>query len=135
VNVEHASPVVVRQVLEVDGLEDSRVAHDRVEATEPSDGGAHNGVSADSGGHRVVRRNGHATGGLDLLDHPGCDGPVPALTVHGATDVIDHDGRAAASQFEGVETPEPAAPAGDDNHLPAEVDHGKSVPPEVETKY
>ena len=68
VHVQHASPVVRRELVERQRLEDAGVAHDGIEATEPVDGGVDDRLATLGAGDRVVRGNGDATGLLDLVD-------------------------------------------------------------------
>src|ERR1700737_4685010 len=63
-----------------------------------------------------------------LFDAPVGDAGVGTIAMHGSAEVIDHYRGAAARQLERVQASEAAAGAGDDHHLPGEVDHGHSSP-------
>jgi hypothetical protein len=48
---------------------------------------------------------------------------VLAVAEDRAAEVVDHDGRAATSQVQGVLPAEPSPSAGDDGNLSVEIDH------------
>jgi hypothetical protein len=79
---QHAAPVDGRQFVEGDAVEDSRVAHHRVQAPESMDDGPDNRLSALVAVDRIVRRGCHTPGAGDLLDDLVCDGHVGAFTAH-----------------------------------------------------
>src|SRR5262249_25602370 len=126
VYVQHGSPLVWRKLVEGERLEDARVAHHCIEATEAIDGGVDDRLATRGGGHRVVRGDGDATSLLDLGDDLVGDAGVCAVTRHAATEVVDHDCRTAPRQVERKQATETPASASDDHHLPREVDHSGS---------
>ena len=107
-------------------VEDARVAHDRIDATEPVERRTNDRLAALGAIHGVVRRHRHTTRTLDLLDDPVGDAGVCAVAVHGSAEVVHDDGRAAPRQLESVEAPEASARSGDDGDLAGEVDHAAS---------
>jgi hypothetical protein len=68
VHVEHALPVGGRELVEAHRLEDARVAHDRIDATEPVDCCTHDRLPAVRDRNRVVRCDSDATRALDFID-------------------------------------------------------------------
>lgn len=87
------------------------------------DGRTHDGLTALGTVDRLVRRHRHTTGVGDLVYDRVGDGGVGAFTAHGATEVIDNHGCAAAGKFGGIDAAESAARPGDDRHLAGEIDH------------
>ena len=126
VHAEHEPPVGRRQLLEGRGVEDARVAHDRVDATEPVDGGANDRLSALGAGHGVVRCDRHAPCTLDLEGDLVGDARVCAVAAHGSAEVVDHHGRATPRDLDGVEATEAPTCSSDDDYLAGEVDHASS---------
>ena len=128
VHPQHAAPIVGRQLVERDAVEDSRIADHRVQPSEPIDGGADDRLAALGTVDRIVRRHCRAAGSGDLRDDLVRDGRVGAVTVHGPAEVIDHHRCAATRQLDRVEAAEAPPRAGDHRNLAFEVDHVLHLP-------
>jgi hypothetical protein len=123
VDAEHPPPVRGGQLVEARGVEDPRVADDRVETTEPVDRGADDRRSAFRAGHGVVRRHRDAARAVDLLDDLVGDTAVRALAVHRASEVVHHHRCTAPGDLHRVQAAETSTCSGDDRDLAGEVDH------------
>jgi hypothetical protein len=123
VHTQHASPVVDRQFVERDAVEDSGIADHRVDPAELIECGLHNCPTALGTVHRIMRSHRCATGRDDLRDDVVGDGGVGTLTAHGAAEIVDHHRCAAAGEFSRIEATESAARTGHHRDLAGEVDH------------
>lgn len=123
VHAEHASPVLGRQILERNAVEDPRVADDRINAAEMVDCRAHYRLAAFAAVDRIVRGHRDATGALNLVDNLIGDARIGTFAVHGATEIVDHQRRTTTRQLHRVESPETATGSGDDGDLVVKVNH------------
>jgi NAD(P)-dependent dehydrogenase (short-subunit alcohol dehydrogenase family) len=123
VDLEHAAPLLDRELVEGRPSEDPCVADERIDPAKRVERGAHHRLTALRRRDRVMGRDGDAAVRLDLLDDLVGDAVVGAFAAHRATEVVDDHGRTAPRQIEGVETTEAAARACDDRDLPGEIDH------------
>ena len=123
VHAQHLPPVVERELVERDAVEDARIADDDVQTAESVHRGVDDGLAALGGVHRVVGGDRSAACLADLGDDLVGDARVGALATHRAAEVVDHHGRAAPREVEGVQPAESATRSRHDRDLPGEVDH------------
>src|SRR5262249_45084316 len=123
VHAQHAPPVDQRQFVEGHAVEDARIAHDRVEATEGVDRGTNDRFAALGARHGFVRRNRQPARALDLGDGLVGDAGVGALAVHGASELVDHHRPTAPRNLHRKEAAETSASSSDDHDLAGKVYH------------
>jgi hypothetical protein len=122
-HAQHPAPVIRRQLVKRDAVEDSRIADYGIEPAESIDRGANDCVCAFGTVDRIVRCHRNAAGGHDPVDNQVGDAGVCTAAVHDPAEVVHYDGGAAAGQLDRVKPAETTAGSGDDHHLPGEVDH------------
>src|SRR5262249_1096629 len=132
-HAEHASPFGLGQLVEGHAVEDARIAHDRVEATEGVDRGTNDRFAALGARHGFVRRNRQPARALDLGDDLVGDAGVRALAVHGASELVHHHRPTAPRNLHRKEAAETPASSSDDNDLARKVYH--AVPRAPSTYY
>ena len=107
--------------------QDAGVVDDDVDRAEGVDRGLDDRLAALGRGDRVGVGDGLAAGVLDLVDDELGGALVAARAVDGATEVVDHDQRAARGEHQRVLPSETTTGAGDDRYLAVESEIGAVI--------